>query len=341
MYDCGEVDIVVCRSTDDGASWGPVKTITTRSWRETVGLGTYGTCQNPCAVVDRLHGKIWLFFNGHFSGQGASGRVCQKDIDQHGQRRIFLAYSENDGLDWSEPVEMTDTLLPPGATWDGMAPGAGIQTAFANPGRLIVPAYSTIGSDSVGRVIYSDDLGGTWAYEMLPKGTSESAMAECSDGRLLRSDRAVIRSWRGRRPYMKLTLGDTASTREWSFMQDVNGVDLPTPVCQGSLLRYTSDVNRILFLNPASPGRADGPSPRVNLTIRVSLDDGGTWNDGLCLTPGTYGGYTSMAKTGDLRIGVLWEKGVRGGTNDVGVFKDIQFEKHRVQDVLGGAGCPG
>ena len=49
--DTGDIDLVLKRSTDGGATWGPLQVV----WDD--GPNTVG---NPCPVVDRDTGTIWM-----------------------------------------------------------------------------------------------------------------------------------------------------------------------------------------------------------------------------------------------------------------------------------------
>src|SRR6185436_16717863 len=49
--DTGDIDLVLRRSTDGGATWGPLQVV----WND--GANTGG---NPCPVVDRDTGTVWL-----------------------------------------------------------------------------------------------------------------------------------------------------------------------------------------------------------------------------------------------------------------------------------------
>ena len=70
--DAGDIDMLCKRSRDNGQTWGPVQVI----WDD-----GQNTCGNPCPVVDRSTGAIWLFMTHNLGGdqeqhivRGASDR---------------------------------------------------------------------------------------------------------------------------------------------------------------------------------------------------------------------------------------------------------------------------
>jgi sialidase-1 len=100
--------------------------------------------------------------------------------------------------------------------------------------------------------------------------------------------------------------------------------ELKEPVCMANVLRYNFKTDegpgRILFSNPDNleySGKA-GPSydknrDRVNLTIKMSLDDGKTWPVSRVVEPGI-SAYSDLAVAADGSILCLYE---RGGVDNV------------------------
>jgi sialidase-1 len=80
---------------------------------------------------------------------------------------------------------------------------------------------------------------------------------------------------------------------------------LVEPVCQAALARFrpgAPEDRRLLFSNPATPDR------RVQLTVRLSPDDGRTWTVARVLETGA-SAYSSIAVLADGSVGVLYERG--------------------------------
>ena len=94
QFDHGKIDIVIRRSRDGGTTWSDTQVI------HSDGDHTIG---NPCIVQDRTTGKIWLLF-------------C-KDND-----RVFATSSDDDGVTWAEPRDITVDVKPENWTWYATGP---------------------------------------------------------------------------------------------------------------------------------------------------------------------------------------------------------------------------
>jgi hypothetical protein len=80
---------------------------------------------------------------------------------------------------------------------------------------------------------------------------------------------------------------------------------VPDPVCQGSVIQWSSTHRgapreKLVFVNPASS------SSRVNLTLRVSGDGGATWPVSRVIDPGS-GAYSSVCILPDQSVGIFYE----------------------------------
>lgn len=60
------------------------------------------TCGNPCPVVDRRTGIIWLPFCKNLA-DGNETLITQGKAP----RTVWITYSDDDGQSWAEPVEIT------------------------------------------------------------------------------------------------------------------------------------------------------------------------------------------------------------------------------------------
>lgn len=318
--DYGDINIVFKRSTNNGATWS--------ACGEVIGSGA-GSWTNPTAVYDGskgVNGRIWLFmeWNDEHKQQWS-------DFAAWGDRRIHTSYSDNHGATWSAPVDRTATLTPSNYKWDCVGPGIGIRTVYDSPGRLIVPAY--------GRNIYSDNNGTTWQYQSIAGGTDESTIVELMNGSLMRNDRPGTAEWNTAKRRRK-TFGSISG----GFAPWITVSALPDPKCEGSMLRYNTDLpnRRIIFLNPNSVDK------RCNMTVRISYDDGVTWpksralysaaNCDYAASTVVYGGYSSMAKTDDYCVGALIE--YNENVNSSGSNKSIAFNKFNLAWILNGSAEP-
>lgn len=296
--DYGDIDLVYKLSYDNGDTWSDLKIVVDE------GEGTWG---NPTAVTDEHTGRIWLFLSwnsdSHSQHGGSFGGKDYPAIDTWGQRRVFVTYSDDHGESWIAPMDYTETLLPRDFTWDAVGPGIGIQVENGpNSGRLIIPAGR--------RNIYSDDHGKTWRYQIIPAGTFEGAIVELSNGLLMRNDRPILSRWESSR-----TRFVSRGSIEGGFSNFTGDRNLPDPRCQGSILRYSWAPNRIIHLNSAN-NSGDGMPFRCHMRVRISDDDGVSWTNSRLLYPDMeptqtceqgFGGYSSLVKTADNRVGALVE----------------------------------
>ena len=280
--DNGDIDTLVKRSEDGGRTWGVARVV----WDE-----GGNTCGNPTAVVDRDTGRIWLFLCHNLAQDDGPSIRAGKSA---GTRTVWITHSDDDGLTWAPPRDMTREVKPAGLRWDATGPGVGIQLRHGPAaGRLVIPA--------IGRDIISDDHGRTWRTDgPTPPGTSEAQIVELSDGGLLRAARPVSNKGLHRFP---LTLsGDQGAT--WSPLRYPD--ELLTPVCQGSLIRHCpageSERGILLFSHPGSEKK------RERLTVRASYDDGATWPDAWVLHPDR-AGYSCLASLDGGDVGCLFECG--------------------------------
>lgn len=262
--DAGNIDIVMRRSLDGGVTWSPLQVI-----------AEYGsqTAGNPCPVYDAKTGVVHMICN-------------------HNNEEVWAMTSNDKGLTWSEPRNITPGLELDGS-FHGCGPGVGIQLLYgAYAGRLVIPSYG--GGKGGSHMIYSDNHGKTWKCGESAGCGGECQVVESVDGSLylnMRSspNREVARSQDG---------GETWST----CYSDPTLPDVP---CQAGVYRFTDKYsyqkNRILYC---------GPNYRVrgHYTIRISYDEGLTWPVEKELYAGS-SAYGQLVVLSDNTIVLLFEVG--------------------------------
>jgi sialidase-1 len=295
--DAGDIDLVLKRSFDGGRTWRAMQLV----WDDDA-----NTCGNPCPVVDRSTGTIWLLLTHNL---GSDKEAAIVDGTSRGSRTVWLSKSTDDGATWAKPVEITRDVKRTDWTWYATGPGVGIQL---RNGRLVIPCDNKVAGTKVrqSHVIYSDEHGATWKHGgVVGPNCNECQVVELSDGRLMLN----MRSYQANHRRLVATSKDGGLT--WTEPREV--ATLIEPVCQASIVRYFSagsDKGRaagkdkegmpfgpLLFSNPAS-------TKREKLTIRVSRDEGRTWPT-QCLLHAGPAAYSCLTVLSDGMIGCLYERG--------------------------------
>jgi sialidase-1 len=273
--DHGDIDLILRRSSDEGRTWDRQRIVYEEGGTEKITIG------NPCAVVDKENGTVWLTF-------------C-RDND-----RIFITHSADEGESWAKPKEITKDVKEPEWGWYATGPGHGIQLQRGKyKGRLVIPCDCGDSKgwgnwDKKGRslVIYSDDHGKSWTCGgITEKGMNECEVVELEDGSLLLS----MRNYRG--PKLRAFAHSKDGGRTWSSSRHHDQVYCPT--CQASIQRYSWQPNIIVHCSPGGPGRE-------NMTVRLSYDEGQKWSITKVLEEGP-GAYSDLAVLPDGQICCFFE----------------------------------
>ena len=224
--------------------------------------------------------------------------------------RNFLLSSDDDGVTWAAPLDVTRTTKrPTRATTIASGPGAGIQlTRGTHAGRLIIPFNEGPYGKWQNYAVFSDDAGKTWSYGDDVPGAFPSAgtgigrsqinevqMVELADGSVLLDSRQFAGA-RVRRTAISRDGG-----KRWSPVKE--SPDLADPSCMASTLRYSfpdgTTTGVLLHSGQRSSGRERG-------TIYLSRDEGKTWPVKRVLVPGSFA-YSVLTRFSDGTIGCLFE----------------------------------
>ena len=301
--DAPQANSIVYRiSKDGGKSWTPIQI----ALAGTPGANKVGF-SDPSFVVDRTTGTIFLFsvksFDaGLFQSQLGTDPTARNILHAH------VVESHDNGQTWVNPRTITDQVT---AGYEGQwftrfaSSGEGIQLRYgAHAGRLIQQyAVANSGSTSLMAVsVYSDDHGATWKPGTPSEGSAdENKVVELSDGRLLLNSRT--QGTAGQR--LEAISYDGGQT--WGPFR--HNWDLTDPRNNASIIRAYPNAPQgsararvLLFSN------ADSSSARANGTIRVSYDDGFTWNEGKVFESGDMA-YSTLHALNDGTWGLLYETG--------------------------------
>ena len=317
----GDIDIGISRSTDGGATWGPM--------RVGLDLGTWGELpekfngvSDACLLVDRETGRLFVFGCWMYGVRTEEGAL-EEDLTEDSQlwshqwrlgkrgsgpgltpeetAQFVMATSDDDGVTWSEPINLTEQVKDPAWYLAAPAPGNGITL---QDGTLAIPAGGRdADQNTFSSVMISEDRGVTWRYVDTPAGhdTTEAALVELGGGTWMLN----MRDNRNRRDRGDTNGRAVAVSKDrgatWASHPSDHRADLlPEPVCMASLIRLEDGT--LVFANPAHR------SERRRLTLKASTDEGLTWpSEQHVLLDEVFGGYSCLAPAGAGAVGVLYE----------------------------------
>ncbi len=236
---------------------------------------------------------------------------------------IWMSYSDDDGLTWSRPEDITPSVKKDYMKFLGLGPGTGITLHTGpNKGRLVVPAYSAnwqtglYGSQSA-LVFYSDDHGKTWKSgqsfndnRRLENGTvlhsstmnnsveqgTEATLVQLGNGQLKMFMRGLV----GKVRVATSLDGGQTWLNDLEVLEDVHD-----SYVQLSAIRHVRNGKEyVLLANAGGPGRN-----RVNGTIHVAeVDANGrlNWLHHSLIQDGNFA-YNSLQYLGNDTFGILYE----------------------------------
>lgn len=294
----GNIDVVVRRSRDLGRSWSPVRRVVDFDGGRGGG--------DPSLLVDRVTGRVFLFYEYAPPGRGIFRSNADRDSASTGTVHPHVIWSDDDGATWQGPRSLTAALKPAGATGMFATSGHGIQLSAHSraPGRLLQP-YAWLDAERrmhAGNA-YSDDHGATWTLgPSIGAGLDENKAVELDDGRVMQN----IRAYEKTRTHRLVAISRDGGIRFGPATEDSA---LPDPRNNADVVRVGPDARpgtraarMLLFSNTAHESR------RVNLTVRLSCDSGRSWSVSKVVEPGL-AMYSTMARLPDGTIGMLYENG--------------------------------
>jgi len=310
--DFGDINLVMKKSTDHGASWSKLQTIVDY---ESLQAG------NPAPVVDVTNpqfprGKIFLFYN--------TGNNHENEVRKgNGLREVWYITSIDGGNTWSVPANITMHVHRPHQPyvnpaysfpddWRSYAntPGHAMQFTFGKyKGRILIAANHSAGNpqdqfrDYQAHAFYSDDHGKTFhlSKNINVPGSNEAMATPLARDRLMMN----IRNQRGD---IRARLVAISSNGGQGWDTTYFDMNLPDPVCQGSILSVGKKKNIIAFCNPADTNH------RNNLTLRISYNEGKSWKKNWLIDksqPGeelSHSAYSDLVEIDRKTIGIVYER---------------------------------
>ena len=307
--DYGNIDIVLKRSTDGGRTWGPL---------QAAAKNGDNLAGNPAPVVLDT-GRV-LLVHVRSAATASEDALLRGRVKEADGRRVWVQHSDDDGVTWSSPKEITKQVKKPGWRWYATTPGHALQLTT---GRVVVPGNHTLpptGTDNgtepqynSGHCLFSDDHGETWSLGYVDENTNgyinvnETTAAELPDGRVYFNTRNDSPS-PGVRADAYSTDGGRTLVKPFRPQAGLVG-----PIVQGSLLQLR-DPDLLLYSGPADP------DSRAMMTVRASTDTGITWRT-VHTVDGLPAAYSDLVRVDAATIGLLYE------TGDFGAYETITFRR--------------
>ncbi|GJH40466.1 hypothetical protein RCZ04_10160 [Capnocytophaga sp. HP1101] len=302
-----DIDVGMSRSTDGGQTWEPMKRV--------IDMGEWGGLSNQlngvgdaAVLVDEKTNNIWVMglWQHGLSPDQMNWWYSKQGMTPQETGQIVVVKSEDDGKTWSQPVSITSQMKDP--SW---------YLFFDGPGRGITMSDGTLvfagqfkDKDQVphSTIIYSKDSGKTWHVGTGAKShTTEAQVVQLTDG-------SLMLNMRDDRNRTNTNISDDKNGRSVAITKDMGKTwvehntsrsALIEPNCMASIISYKDkkDKQYLFFSNPNSK------KGRVNMTVKVSDDEGNTWDKlpSVLLHEQGSMGYSCLTIIDNKYVGILYE----------------------------------
>jgi len=275
--DHGWNDLVMKKSSDNGATWTEMKVIYSESKPgENVCIG------NPSPIaVNSIPGKVVLV-------------ACRDN------KEVIVLTTLDSGATWGKPREISKQVMQSNWSWVATGPPQGLE--LSEGGRLLVAGDHAIdgaGSHWGSHAMFSDDGGINWSISDLMAGGNECQAARVNETSLIMNMRTAI----GVRQFSwSHDNGTTWTTPTTTPFETISG-KYAGGTCEGSTISIPGR-NLLLFSTPFS-------SSRANMTVFASRDGGHSWSLAQNVDTGP-SAYSSLIALNDTHYGLAYETGNYG-----------------------------
>lgn len=273
-------------------------------------------------------------------------------LKSFGTSYLSLIYSDDDGVTWSDPVDLNKEVKSDWMKFLGTGPGRGIQIKNGqHAGRLVFPVYLTNSSGFQSSVVvYSDDNGQTWeigetANDGRDLGNGQFGNAQTMNSGLQLTEAQLVEMPNGQLKMFMRNTGtyvriatsfDGGATWDPEVYEDTN---LREPYCQLSVINYSSKIDgkdAIIFSNPNASNRSNG-TVRIGLINETGTHANGQpkytfeWKYNKSVKSGHFA-YSCLTELADGNIGLFYE----GTDNTVMSYMemDVDYIKYNVDNSI-------
>lgn len=234
---------------------------------------------DPSYVLDRETNEIFLFSVKSYRN-GWGGSSAGVDPENRNVLHASVTSSKDNGVTWSTPKIITKDVTADVGHWSSRfaASGHGIQLRHGKYKGRLLQQYTINNSGRIQAVtVYSDDHGKTWkvgkpvGFRSEKSHMDENKVVELSDGRVMLNSRP--QNFRHRLVAISNDGGET-------YGEVKEEMQLPDPANNAQIIRAYPDAPMgspeakvLVYSSSSAYGRSDG-------LIRVSFDDGATWDTG-------------------------------------------------------------
>lgn len=237
---------------------------------------------------------------------------------------LWMSYSDDDGLTWSVPKDITPMVKDDWMRFSGTGPGQGVQL---QNGRIVFSAYcSNARVDSIGASalssfhVYTDDGGETWHRGASPNDISETQDASNSSRQL--NENSIVQLNNGHMiQFMKNATNQVAMAistdngASWGEVTYASGIT--EPYCNLSAIHYPEKIvdprdgeakEAIIFANPRGTTKFT-TNGREGGTVRIAFvneDDTLDWAYSKLIEENKFL-YCSLTVMNNGDIGMIYE----------------------------------
>ena len=345
----GRIDLHARISKDNGENWGDLFPIVEGQGSKSpdfmhVGFG------DPAIVADRESNRVLVL--------SCAGNVSFQNGTRNKHQNIARFYSEDNGVTWSEPVDIAEEIY---SKWDNSSHGP-VMAMFVGSGKIHQSRYVKVNdyyrlycsvllknknATYTNFVLYSDDFGGTWEVlggvntAPIPNGADEPKVEELPNGNVIVSSRCT-----GGRHFNIFTFTDaekakgTWGTRATSDAS-VNGIVAVNNSTNGEILiipavRNEDGENVWVALQsvPFGSGRTNVGIYYKELASEMDYNTPANFAkdwDGRHQSTMLPSAYSTMCLQGDSTIAFLYEESTHGADYT------IIYKKYSLEDITDGA----